>query len=162
MGAARLDDPVKGLDYAVEILNKLKADDTIAVFFGEIRNREALAGLHFPHIHIGTVSDAAILRELYARATVVISTSLYETLPGTLIEGQAAGCTPVAFDSGGQRDIIEDGKTGYLIAPYDTDVFAHTLMKAITVPFDPDTLRASVEQRFSASSVARKYIEIIG
>ena len=80
MGAARLDDPVKGLDYAVEILNKLNADDTIAVFFGEIRNREALAGLHFPHIHIGTVSDAAILRELYARATVVISTSLYETL----------------------------------------------------------------------------------
>lgn len=162
MGAARLDDPVKGLDYAVEILNKLNADDTIAVFFGEIRNREALAGLHFPHIHIGTVSDAAILRELYARATVVISTSLYETLPGTLIEGQAAGCTPVAFDSGGQRDIIENGKTGYLIAPYDTDVFAHTLMKAITDPFDPNTLRASVEQRFSASSVARKYIEIIG
>ena len=161
MGAARLDDPVKGLPYAVEILNKLEVRDTIAVFFGELRNRDALAGLKFPHIHIGTVSDASALRELYAHASVVISTSLYETLPGTLIEGQASGCTPVAFDSGGQRDIIDEGKTGYLVRPYDTESFAEVLTKALANPFDPHILRDSVEKRFSATAVAGRYLQII-
>lgn len=161
MGAARLDDPVKGLQFAVEILNKLKISDALAVFFGELRNSEALKGLKFPYVHIGMVNDAATLRELYAHASVVISTSLYETLPGTLIEGQAAGCTPVAFDSGGQRDIIEDGKTGYLIKPYDTEEFARVLTKAISEPFDSDLLRTSVEKHFSAAAVAQKYIDII-
>lgn len=162
MGAARLDDPVKGLGFAVEILNKLKADnDAVAVFFGAIRDPKILDTIKFPHIHYGMVNDADTLRELYAHASVVISTSLYETLPGTLIEGQSAGCTPVAFDSGGQRDIIDHGRTGYLVPPYDTDIFAEFLSQALEKPFDKDVLRASVSTRFSAQAVAAQYIKII-
>lgn len=161
MGAARLDDPVKGLPYAAEILDKTRADDAVAVFFGNLRDAGALGGLRFPHYHVGRISDPAALRELYAHATAVISTSLYETLPGTLIEGQAAGCTPVAFDSGGQRDIIDDGLTGRLIAPYDTDAFAAALTEVLASPLPPEALRASVASRFSADAVAARYAEIL-
>ena len=161
MGAARLDDPVKGLHYAVEALNGLRRDDAVAVFFGALRDAGVLDGLRFPHVHLGMIADAVALRELYARATVVMSTSLYETLPGTLVEGQAAGCTPVAFDSGGQRDIIDDGSTGYLVKPYDTAVFSVALDKALDSPFGPSVLRAAVEERFSAEGVAGRYLDLI-
>ncbi|MDE6853736.1 MAG: glycosyltransferase [Muribaculaceae bacterium] len=161
MGAARLDDPVKGLHYAVEALNGLRRTDAVAVFFGALRDASALDGLRFPYVHSGMITDSAMLRELYARATVVMSTSLYETLPGTLVEGQAAGCTPVSFDSGGQRDIIDDGSTGHLIRPYDTAAFSAALDKALDSPFEPSVLRSAVEERFSSEAVAGRYLDLI-
>ena len=92
MGAARLDDPVKGLPLAVEMLNKLKnSDNTLVRFFGALRDPHALDGLRIKYEYLGPIHDAAKVRELYSGAHAVISTSLYETLPGTLIEGRGLG-----------------------------------------------------------------------
>lgn len=158
MGAARLDDPVKGLPYAVELLNALGRDDAAAVFFGNLRDTNALDALRLPYVWLGPVADPC---DIYAHASAVISTSLYETLPGTLIEGQAAGCTPVAFDSGGQRDIISSPSEGYLIKPYDTAAFAAALSAALDNPLDADSLRESVSAKFSAKAVAEAYIDLL-
>ncbi len=158
MGAARLDDPVKGLEYAVEILNGLRREDAAAVFFGNLRDSHALDGLKIPYVWLGPVADP---RDIYAHSPAVISTSLYETLPGTLTEGQAAGCTPVAFDSGGQRDIISSPAEGYLIAPYDTAAFTAALDSALENPLDPESLKKSVKDKFSAESVAEAYLQAI-
>lgn len=162
MGAARLDDPVKGLPLAIEALNKLDRDDFKAVFFGAVRDSHAFDSLRCDYSLIGPVNDKDAVRRLYAGASVVLSSSLYETLPGTLIEGQAAGCTPVCFDSGGQRDIIDSRDTGILVSPYDTDALARALSEALDRPCDPDTLRRSVSEKFSADAVAARYIELIG
>ena len=120
MGAARLDDPIKGLDYAIDALNKIfdnnpaVAKKTTAVFFGDLRNPAVFDRLRFPHAWVGRINDPMTVRGLYAAAKVVLSTSLYETLPGTLIEGQAAGCMPVTFGRGGQSDIVTHMKDGYI------------------------------------------------
>lgn len=164
MGAARLDDPVKGLGLAVEALNRLAdagRSDAHAVFFGAIRNPEALAELRLPYTALGPVADKNFLRELYAQSTAVLSSSLYETLPGTLIEGQAAGCFPVSFGEGGQCDIIEQGMTGYIARYRDTADLAHGLETALDGLFDPQLLRRSVEAKFGAAAVARRYLEIM-
>lgn len=160
MGAARLDDPIKGLGYAIEVLNNLKRNDAVAVFFGALRNPAALDSLHFPHIHLGIISDPAIIRELYARASVIISTSLYETLPGTLIEGQASCTIPISFDNGGQSDIIDNGVNGYLIPSYDTAKFTATLDLALNGGIDLAAMRQSVIDRYSAAAVAKQYLEL--
>lgn len=163
-GAARLDDPVKGLPLAVDALNRL-ADggrtDAHAVFFGAIRDPHALDGLRLPYTAIGPVADKDFLHELYAQSTAVLSSSLYETLPGTLIEGQAAGCFPVSFGEGGQADIIDHGATGYIARYRDTADLAAGLGMALDGDFDPQALRDSVESRFGARAVARKYLELI-
>ena len=73
------------LRYAVEALNRLVGggcDDAMAVFFGSLRDPHALDGLRLPYVSLGTISDPAALRELYSRASAVLSSSLYETLPG--------------------------------------------------------------------------------
>lgn len=160
MGAARLDDPIKGLPYAIDALNALPGNDAVAVFYGAIRNPETLADLHFPHITLGPV-DIATIRELCAHATVVMSTSLYETLPGTLIEGMSAGCTPVSFDKGGQSDIITSPEEGYLVPAYDTKKFAEALRAALATPCSPERQRTAVGARFSAAAIARRYLSLL-
>jgi len=165
MGAERLDSPVKGLRYAVEALNRLAGggcDDAMAVFFGGLRDPHALDGLRLPYVSLGTISDPAALRELYSRASAVLSSSLYETLPGTLIEGQAAGAFPVSFGEGGQPDIITHGRTGYIARYLDTADLAEGLSVALSQPVPREVLRESVAARFSAEAVAGRYLSLIG
>ena len=87
----------------------------------------------------------------------MVSTSAWETLPGTLIEGQAWGCIPVALDHGGQGDIIDHLRTGYLAAwSDDGETRAQAIAEGIvwaaeTVKVEP-TLRGGVKQRASLIS----------
>lgn len=130
-----------------------------AVFFGDLRDAHALDDLRLPHIHLGTVSgDTA--RELYAHADIVLSTSLYETLPGTLIEGQAAGAIPVSFDRGGQRDIIRSDAEGRLVPFGDTALLATALASTLTAPADKKALRAAAT-RFSSPTITSHLLPLL-
>jgi len=113
-----------------------------------------------PFVHTGPVDDPVRLRSLFAHAKVVLSTSLYETLPGTLIEGQAAGAWPVSFGRGGQSDIIEHLRSGYIARWLDADDIACGVAHAVDGDHDRASLRESVEARFAAPAVARRYMEL--
>ncbi|MDE6097892.1 MAG: glycosyltransferase [Muribaculaceae bacterium] len=163
MGAARLDDPIKNLPMAIKALNILadKGPDAHAVFYGGIRHAEILNSLRLPFTYMGTIDEPAKLRSLMHHASAVLSSSDYETLPGTLIEGQAAGAIPVSFGNGGQSDIIDHLSSGYIARTGDADDLAAGLGWAVTHPHDPDFLADSVRRRFSARAVARRYLELL-
>ena len=160
MGAARLDDPIKGFHHAVGALNLLQGHPTAHVcFFGELRNPDALKGLKIPFEYLGPLDEAEVV-ELMSRACVVLSSSLYENLPTTLIEGQASGAMPVSFDRGGQADIIDHHHSGFLAPFGDEAALARGLQWAIEGPVAPETLRAEVERKFSAKAVAGRMISL--
>lgn len=164
MGAARLDDDVKNLPLAIEALNLLndsgRAPGVEAVMFGGLRDPGALSALKMPHRWLGPVSNVEAL-SLMQRAKTVLSTSRFEMLPTTLVEGLSAGCVAVATDSGGQRDIIDDGINGRLAAPGDAQAIADALAWAVgeNSPH-PRALRMSVE-KFNETEVARRYLELL-
>lgn len=174
IGAARLDDPVKGLPVLVEATRVLadeypeEAAGLKLVTFGEVKNPDALRGFGIAHLHLGRIEGREALAATYAGADIVVSSSLYETLPGTLVEAQACGCVPVGFDRGGQRDIIDDGSTGVLVEFGNTPReaacnLAEGIIRGIRLSADPDVrrrMRRSVEERFSSEAVARKYIAL--
>lgn len=166
MGAARLDDPVKDLPMAIASLNAFAADypataeKCAAVFFGGIRDAGVLDGLQIPYRYLGPLGDSA-LRELYARSAVVLSTSRFETLGATLMEGMAAGAVPVTFGRGGQRDIVTDGVNGYIADYGSPQSVARYLKRAIDAPFPREGQHASVASRFSAGNVARRFIDLL-
>lgn len=160
MGAARLDDPVKGLPYAIEALNQVTDKDAVAIFYGNLKDTQALDGLTIPYRWLGPV-DSGTLPDLFAHAHAVISTSLYENLPGTLIEGMAAGAMPVSFDRGGQRDIISSPDLGHLIPFGDTKTFAQALTQILAANHDRQLLHKAVEAKFGAKAVAQSYINAI-
>lgn len=165
MGAARLDDPIKNLPGAIQAMNLLadRGVNAHAVLFGAIRQPELLNELKLPHTALGTVSGHDRLQAIYAHADAVLSSSHYETLPGTLIEGQAAGALPVSYDRGGQADIIDHLHTGYLAHYGDTESLAQGLAWALDPHRADDRLVAadSVARKFSAPAVARRYLELI-
>ncbi|MCM1163143.1 MAG: glycosyltransferase [Muribaculaceae bacterium] len=165
-GAARLDDPIKGLQYTIDALNIIFdnypaiANSTAVYFFGSMKNPEMLDKLRMSHRWLGMVRDQKILRYLYASAKVVLSTSLCESLQGTLIEGQAAGAIPVTFGGDGREDIVTHLDTGYIARYKDPQDIANGVLWALGSEIDRDYLHRSVAERFGAQRISDRYIEL--
>lgn len=171
-GAARLDDPIKGLPVLKRALESLRssypevAKDVELVTFGGFKNIDSLRHFAVPHVHLGMLKGASEIRAAYEDCDIVVSTSDYETLPGTLVEGQAYGCIPVAIDHGGQRDIVEHLRTGWLATWNDSlSIRAGLIAEGIVWAYrnrDNDELRKrmkeSVARKFSAKQVARRIL----
>ncbi|MBR6489821.1 MAG: glycosyltransferase [Muribaculaceae bacterium] len=163
MGAARLDDTVKGFDQLIAATRHIAehnaelAQRLHLLLFGVIKDASLLEKLALPYTHLGVVDDVA---RVYAHGDVVLSTSLYETLPGTLIEGQASGCLPVTFGKGGQSDIVEHLKTGYIAEYKDPASVAKGIEWALEANISREFLHSEVERKFSAAKIAQQYIEL--
>lgn len=173
-GAARLDDTVKGLSIMVRATEILASDypdiaeNCELVTFGNVKNPDSIAHFGISHTHRGLLSPDET-RRLYGTGDIVASTSLYETLPGTLVEGQAWGCVPVATDRGGQRDIVDHGRTGY-IAHFDgVENTARDIARGIAYAYGElqkngaalrHAMLSSARSRFSAQSVAAMYLDL--
>lgn len=168
--AATLDNWIKGLDTfrdAIAIFVKKYpqlAEKTEVALMGSVKNEAATEGFALPVKYLGTVTGDDRLAEEYSRAAVTVNCSSFENLPGTLIEGQAYGAIPVAFDRGGQRDIIDHLSTGY-IAEWDEnpEKRAHSIADGIAwalsqPPEIREKMRRNVETRFSYPAVAGLYL----
>lgn len=178
-GAARLDDPIKGLPVLVEMTRVIRADyPDLAermelITFGGVKNPDSLMGIAIPHRHLGMVSGEKKVREVYENADILVSASSYETLPGTLVEAQAYGCIPVSFNQGGQADIVNHLHTGY-IAQYSADLstaasrLTEGVAWAASIVSDKaaqsDTIldmKYSVRAKFSPKAVTQAYLNIM-
>lgn len=166
MGAARLDDPVKGFPILLSAIKWMKthkpeiADKLHLVLFGDIRDASLLLEIDIPFTYLGRTSTDKV-KKLFANADVVLSSSLYETLPGTLIEGMAAGCVPVTFGNGGQGDIVEHMRTGYIARYKSHEDFACGIEWAINAGISRESLHNEMKKRFSPGSIVEKYLNLI-
>ncbi len=64
----------------------------------------------------GLLARPEQMADVLSAADVFLLPSLQDNLPNVAIEAQACGCPVVGFDSGGLREIIEHGSTGWLAA----------------------------------------------
>ena len=170
--SARRGSTVKGLPIMVRATEILASDypdiakNCELVTFGNVKNPDSIAHFGIPHTHRGLLSPDET-RRLYGTGDIVASTSLYETLPGSLVE--AWGCVPVATDRGGQRDIVDHGRTGY-IAHFDgVENTARDIARGIAYAYGElqkngaalrHAMLSSARSRFSAQSVAAMYLDL--
>lgn len=178
-GAARLDDPIKGLDTLKEVSRILREEypeltgKLEIAMFGNIKDPTALEGFQLPLIQLGVLQGEREIRKTYEESDIVVSSSSYETLPGTLVEAQAYGCIPVSFNQGGQSDIIENNVTGFIVE-YNENLFerarnlAKGLENAFTIIQDPskhqtfiERMKENVEKKFSYPRIAQSYLSLI-
>lgn len=90
-------------------------------------------------------------QDYYARARIFCMTSTNEGFGLVLIEAQAAGCVPVAFDSyASVHDIIEDGVNGCLVKPFDIKAYAEALRGLMS-----DDAKLNTIAKAARTSVAR-------
>lgn len=87
---------------------------------------------------------------------IFVLPSYYEGHPVSVIEAMASGCLVVATDVGGIPMMVEDGQTGLLIKPRDTQGLTDALLKALSPDFS--STRAGIIA--SARSLVEKDYDI--
>ncbi|HYD29004.1 glycosyltransferase family 4 protein [Brevundimonas sp.] len=75
-----------------------------------------------------------------------------------MIEAMACGTPVVAFRCGSVPEIVEDGATGYLVDTLEQAVAAAGRAHLL----DREAIRARFELRFSATAMARRYLDVYG
>lgn len=119
---------VKRLDRFVDMAAGIRDPKAcfLIVGYGKLREtlleqarRLGLAG-RFRVTH--TIHDVMEMVKLFQ---VGVLTSDSEGLSNTLVEYGLAGVPAVAFDVGGNCEVIESGNSGYLVEPYDVQALGH-------------------------------------
>lgn len=90
--------------------------------------REQISGNHAEG-YIRLLGYRTDLERVVPAADVIVSCSHREGLGLNLIEGMLCGKTVIAVENRGQRELVEDGVTGYLIPAGDSRALAEVLVK---------------------------------
>lgn len=71
-----------------------------------------------------------------AGCDLLVVPSVHQGFGRTLIEAMLVGTIAVAADSGGHREIIKDGETGFLVRPDDAQAFADRVCQLLEHPHE--------------------------
>ena len=74
------------------------------------------------------------VNKICALSDVLVSASYQEGLPMNMIEAMAVGIPVVCSDIRGQRDLIKDGKNGYLFQLGDSERYCNRLVELYNNP----------------------------
>ena len=100
--------------------------------------------------------------KFFARADVFVLSSHVEGLPNVLVEAMMCGCTPVSTDCPtGPREVLQDGKYGYLVPMRDPGALASAIGRALDNPI-PKSLLDEAVRPFEESAVIKKHFEVLG
>lgn len=113
-------DKVKGFSHLMSALSALETqgntDDIELVVFGA---NESELSINIPVHYVGCVSNPLEMVSLYNLADVTVVPSLSENLSCTIMESLSCGTPVVAFNIGGNSDMIEHKVNGYLAKERD-------------------------------------------
>lgn len=84
----------------------------------------------------------------YAQADVVCFPSWWENMPMVCIEAMLSGAVVIGSNSGGMSEIIEDGKSGFLMTPRNPQVLADKIKEVCMLPLEAKTkVRTEAHER---------------
>jgi glycosyltransferase involved in cell wall biosynthesis len=117
---------------------------------GEGAARRSLQARATPNVEfLGSVDDAA-LRDLYRSARALVHPG-EEDFGIAMAEAQACGTAVIALRSGGAADIVEDGRTGWLVDDDGgVEAWRVAVQRAATEELDAEVIARSA-QRFSTA-----------
>lgn len=100
---------------------------------------------------------------LYA-SDIFVLPSFVEGLSNSLLEAASCGLPCVVSDIPGNREVVEDGRNGFLISPFDWKKFARAIEiliknKSLMEKMGMES-RKIIEERFSIEKVVEKYIQL--
>lgn len=159
-------DKVKGFSHLLSALSILEknghADDFELVVFGAEQSKLGM-DLHIPVHFVGYVGDTRELVSLYNLASVMVVPSLTENLSCAIMESLSCGTPVVAFDIGGNGDMIEHQKNGYLAKERDDVDLAEGILWCLNNNAGNRLGRAGREkvlQNYTFDAVCRQYVEL--
>jgi len=126
--------PVKNHKMLFRIAKRLRENKVKFIIIGdgelrlELENYVRELGIEDIVEFRGWVKDVT---EIYRDLDILVLTSLNEGTPVSIIEAMAGGRPVVATNVGGVRDIVEDGRSGYLVESNNGEVFIEKLLDLV-------------------------------
>ena len=166
--AARLV-PEKGISYLLQAVALLRPNwpDARFVIAGEGEEKDRLIqearrlGIDASVLFTGFRTDVA---DLIAACDLFVLPSPAEPFGLVLLEAMALGRPVVATRAGGPLEIVNDGKTGLLVAPADPAALAKGIAQMLTDAAGAASMgqagRARFEQRFTARRMAQETLAV--
>ena len=101
---------------------------------------------------------------LYQAADIFAFSTFYENLPFALLEALSSGLPVVTTNVGGIPEIIENGKNGYLVEPFNSQILADRLQHLLENPqcaaeFSFEA-RKIIEERFDWRIIVKKVLDV--
>ena len=186
---ARMDDPVEDPWFASSPFPMIVAAGTLAPWKGFADLIDAMALLigsgrqarltilgdgPLRHALEARIADAGLVHwvrllgrvdnplKYFARAQAFALSSHVEGLPNVLVEAMLCGCTPVATDCPtGPREVLQDGRFGYLCPVADPAALSEALARALDAPVAADRLAEAVKP-FEQHGVIRRHFSLLG
>lgn len=98
----------------------------------------------------------------YAHAKVFVLSSRVEGMPNVLVEAMMCGCTPVSTDCPtGPRELLQDGRYGYLVPVGDPAALAAGIERALAHPIPREVLQEAIAP-FAETAVLDRHFEVLG
>jgi glycosyltransferase involved in cell wall biosynthesis len=119
-GAGNVANYLKGFKELSEALDKIKERNVEFIVFGSGKPKYPKQFKFHTH-YIGRLSDDISLKILYSASDVTVLPSLQENLSNVIMESLSCGTPVVAFNIGGNSDMIENRINGYLATPFSAD-----------------------------------------
>lgn len=113
--------------------------------------------------YVGELNDDASLATLYGACDLIVVPSLQENLSNVIMESLSCGTPVVAFDVGGNCDMIQHLKNGYLAKPLDSEDLAAGIdwvIKNKSSENLSDNAREKIIREFSFKVVSEKYFDL--
>lgn len=155
----------KGFTYlkeALSILPETLKTNIQIIIFGKSSQEKEITGIkaHF----LGMLHDDTTLNLAYNACDVFITPSLAENLSNAIMESLACGTPVVAFDIGGNGDMIQHKSNGYLARSHDSKDLAQGIEWILNLkPNDYASIsynaHKSVVHTFAQDLVSKQYIK---
>lgn len=156
--------PEKGPKQAIEIATKLNRPLKIAAKV-DAQDRAYWETVIRPMVEsnplvefIGEIGDHQKSAFLGGAEALLFPIDWPEPFGLVMIEAMACGTPVVAFRCGSTPEIVEDGATGYLVDTVEQAIAAAGRVHLL----DREAIRARFELRFSATAMARAYLDVYG
>ncbi len=158
---------VKGIPFLIEALRHVRAQIPVAEMLligdgedraaieGQVRELGLQAAVHF----LGKRNPAEVA-ELLNCADVCVCGSLAEGFSNAMLEELACGRPIVSTEVSGARELIADGKNGFVVPGRDPVQFADKMMAALHLPHASAISREIAVSRFSERAIWSRAAEL--
>ena len=162
-------DQQKGVDIALEALRQF--NDRLWQFVilgvgdpGLEAQAKALQADYPDRVRAEMRFDAPLGRLIYGGADLFLMPSRYEPCGLAQMIAMRYGCVPLVRATGGLKDTVQEGKTGFLFNEADAGAMLETLQRALGVYVRPEKWnhfqRSGMQEDFSWPRSARQYAMI--
>ena len=158
-----INDINKGFKILIEAFNKINysdADFEVIVFGNSNENIKTYFSKKIKFL--GNIDDDKLLSKIYSISDLLVVPSMQENLSNVIIECMSCNTPVVAFDVGGNSDIIVHKQNGYLAKPYFTkdlkDGIIWTLKNSNKLKNSKKCI-TTIRERFDQKIITPKYIK---